>query len=141
MKYIKSFVVVFVVILLLTGCGNSSDTLKCTIEEGYEDKKIETEVTATFKDGVVEKVSAELTFDSENTATSYYNIVINYQKFLNDGENLIINLDKKKMTIDNFQYMLEQETNSENEEKIEVVGLTKDEYKTFMKNRQYSCDK
>lgn len=132
MKYIVSILITLGVVLL-TGCSLSEEKIVCTMKENVDDMYMSTEVTAIIKDDKVSSLSGTLTFDSENTATSYYSFISLYDQNLKQNETLDVELNGKKIFIGNFQYLIE-----ENQED-KIIGQEKDDFKKIMENENFSC--
>ncbi len=137
MNKLKIFMIMILClgVFYLTGCTSNENEIKCKINEEYEDKTMETEVKATMKDDKINKITATLTFDSDNTAVSYYNLFKSYEELSNDEEKIEAKLDGKVVTIENFDNYLKKSQNAD------LIGKDKDEFIKMMESMQYKCEK
>ena len=127
-------------IFLLTGCGSTTDKVVCKVSEEAGELTMAAEVTATLNDDKVESVTAEITFNSENTAASYYNILMGREEATEEESKLKAKLDGNKITIENFEYTIEKNNDEEGSIGIKIIGESKDNFISIMESDQYSCE-
>ena len=139
MKKLFSLVGIFAFgALFLTGCGGSGSKLVCTGEETTESGSYKAEVTATLKDDKVDAVSAELEFSTEEEATQYASLMKLAEAFMEEGTDLGISSNGKKVTIKNMSAVLSNGTDEEGNE-VNLIGGTKDDFVKYVEEQGYSC--
>ncbi len=127
-------------LLLLTGCGSSGDKVVCTATESEGGMSMTAEVTAKLKDNKVDSAEAAIVFDSEETASQYYGMLALVESFSEDGKKLGAKLDGKKVTIENFANVIEEEADEEEgTEAVKVIGESKEDFIKLMEAEGYSC--
>jgi hypothetical protein len=118
--------------LLLTACGSSGDKVVCSGTAEENGQKAEVKITATLKDGKVDKVDQTMTFSDSNTAKQTCGLLEFANSFAeSDDKKLDFECDGNSVTIKNVQ-----DTDEQN-----LKGMTKDEFITYAQGQseQISC--
>ena len=119
----KYFVLAF--LLLLVGCGKNTDII-CMRDsiDGYSYKE---KVTATLNGNNIKSVKNVLTFDDLVEASLYCESLKNYKTY--EDDKLSYNCDKKIITINNFELLIEDD----------VIGESKENYIALLTENKYAC--
>ena len=106
--------------LLLTGCGGSSNKVVCSGDFKEGGQKIASgEIAATLDDSdKVKDVSATMTFEDEQTATAYQQLM---EEFGSSGLGIKATRSGKKVTISNYDVLSSSAEDS-------LVGVSKADF-------------
>ena len=119
----KYFILVFV--LLLVGCGKNMDIIcERNATDGYSYKE---KVTATLNGDNIKIVKNVLTFDDLVEASLYCESLKNYKEY--EDDKLDYDCDKKIITINNFEILIEDE----------VIGTSREDYISLLTYNKYAC--
>lgn len=139
-KYVK-FLLLILVTIILSGCGNKLDTAECSFESNQSDYNIETKYKIYYKDNIVKKVDIdEVITSSSNDKLEEFNKSFKNQfdnnsryggytydiKANNDNLELHVNIDytsfnMKKFVSDNLA--MKEYVNKDN--KLTLDGIIK----------------
>jgi hypothetical protein len=118
--------------LLLTACGSSGDKVVCSGKVEEAGQSGEVEITATLKDGKVDRVDQTMTFSDSNTAKQTCGLLEFANSFAESEDKKIdFECDGNSITIKNFQ-----DTDDQN-----LKGMTKEEFISYAEeqSKEISC--
>ncbi len=108
-------------LFLLTGCGSNGNKVVCTGKLEEDGMKAEMKLTATLKDDKVEKVAADMTFDSKDTAKQYCSLFEMANSFAEDeADKVKFKCDGKTISFENYADFAGEDD--------EIVGMSKADF-------------
>lgn len=122
MKKLVSGLLVSVIALSMTGCGNGNK-LTCTTKD--EDLNAEMKIVVSFKGDEATSAKSVMTFADKTTASTYYSLITTF-----GGEEIDAKLDGKKLIIGFSKEDMADEYGD--------VG-TKEEMKIMFEEEGYTC--
>lgn len=122
-------------LLIFTGCGNKDNNkIVCSGTREEEGQEIKLEVTATLKDKKIDKVSASMEFDKEESATAMCSIFTFANQLATDEKDKIdFKCDGSKIIFNDYTSMIADDDD------LQIVGLSKDDFIKVMENEKLSC--
>lgn len=127
-KYL--FATLFVLMLVVSGCGKKNQLVCSKTTEEAGKTYTEEAIFELDKDNKVVKASGKYTFSDKESAKTYCNL---FTSFI--GSDYIKCADKE-IEIVNLEKLDED---SEDEDAIKIVGMTKDEIVQLEKTEGYTC--
>lgn len=127
-----------ILLIVFSGCSSlESNSIICTNTEVDQGETLKTVVKAIIEDDKVVSISGTFSFDKENSANSFYNI-LNIRNEVSDNHyDLGLRIDEKVVYVDNYQYMFPDLIQ---DGKSSIIGMLKDEYIIFMNDNLYTCE-
>ena len=116
----------------------------CSAKDDSGEVEVEEIIIATFTDDKVSNLKAEMHFEDEETAKQYYNFVQLYDEYTEDDSKKVnAKLNGTIIIIENFENMLGEETNEEDDEEpvdyVDVLSLNKEEFVKYMQENGLIC--
>ena len=116
----------------------------CSAKDDSGEVEVEEIIIATFTDDKVSNLKAEMHFEDEETAKQYYNFVQLYDEYTEDDSKKVnAKLNGTIIIIENFENMLGEETNEEEDEEpvdyVDVLSLNKEEFVKYMQENGLIC--
>ena len=128
-------------VLFLTACGGSSNKMTCSGDMKEGDQKVgSAEIVAEFDDDdKVKNASISIEFEDADTASQMYAFMqlgISFAKAQAEEEgkdfpDIKMNLDGKKLTIDDYASFASMSADEEDGEP-NIIGMTRDEFKKYI---------
>ena len=136
----KKYIIVFLMLILMTGCSKGN-SLKCTSTEVVSENTYKNEIKFTFKDDKVSK--AKLTMDVILGEAGMKNYDLYYNAFeqtfagLNDEEGVKVELKKNDK---GYKVIIDADY-SKYKGQLDMINssLNKDQTKVYYENIKYKC--
>lgn len=124
-------------LFLFAGCGNNKNknTVVCTGSTKENGVKISMKVTATLKDEKVSAAKAIMTFGDKKTAKQFCSLFELANSFAeSDDKKVDIKCNGKNVEFADYDKFM-----STDDADAKIIGLTKDEFISSMKEQELSC--
>lgn len=115
--------IILLLVILLTGCGKTVETLNCTRETTTEGNEVVTEIKSEVnKDGIIKNAVSTMTYKDEIVAKDMCDV------FRLASDSKYVKCDGKVITIKNYHKSLAGKNK-----------LTKETFLEHMDNNNYTC--